>query len=80
MYDENGYILCPHTACAERVRRDYYKDEPTIIVATAHPAKFDTIVEPLIGKEIPIPINLFRIMQKPSKAIEIDADYHKLFN
>ncbi len=79
MYDENGYILCPHTACAERVRRDHFPDEPTVVVATAHPAKFNTIVEPLIGKTIAIPLNLYKIMQRPSKAIEIDCDYHKLF-
>lgn len=80
MYDETGYVLCPHTACAEKVRRDHYSEVPTIIVATAHPAKFNTIVEPLIGKEVPIPDNLFKIMQKPSTAKEIDIDYHKLFN
>lgn len=79
MYDENGYILCPHTACAERVRRDHFPDEATVVVATAHPAKFNTIVEPLIGKTIAIPLNLYKIMQRPSKAIEIDCDYHKLF-
>ncbi len=80
MYAETGYVLCPHTACAERVRRDYYSDCATIIVSTAHPAKFDTIVEPLIGKKLAIPENLFNLLQKPSKAIEINRDYLKLFN
>lgn len=80
VYDETGYILCPHTACGEKVRRDYFADEPTIIVSTAHPAKFETIVEPLIGREIAIPENLFKITQKESSAKEISADYHLLFN
>lgn len=79
MYDESGYILCPHTACAERVRRDHYSDRATIIVSTAHPAKFETIVEPVVGQEIAIPENLFKILQKPSSAKEIPADYKKLF-
>src|SRR3546814_1622547 len=47
-----GVVVCPHTACAlvalERRRaagdaRDY------AVVATAHPAKFDTVLQPLIG-------------------------------
>lgn len=79
VYEETGYILCPHTACGEKVRRDHFAEEPTIVVSTAHPAKFETIVEPLIGKEIPIPENLFKITQKESKAKEIKADYHEVF-
>ena len=79
MYDETGYVLCPHTACAERVRRDHYQDVPTLIVATAHPAKFDTIVEPIIGKPLAIPENLYRILEKKSSASEIEADYKALF-
>lgn len=80
VYDEDNLVICPHTACAERVRRDHYKGLPVISVATAHPAKFDTIVEPLIGKTIPIPKTLFDIISKPSVAKEISSDYHELFN
>ncbi len=79
VYDENGLVICPHTACAERVRRDHYAGLPAISVATAHPAKFDTIVEPLINKVIPIPKTLFDIISKKSEAKEISADYHELF-
>lgn len=78
-YEEKGLVICPHTACAERVRRDHYSDQPTLIVSTAHPAKFDTIVEPIIGKEIPIPENLYKIMNKKSYAKEISTDYRELF-
>lgn len=77
--DEDDYVICPHTACGERVRRDYFADCPTIIVSTAHPAKFDTIVEPLVGKTIPIPQNLFEIINKPSEAKEIGKNYKELF-
>ena len=79
-WDENQHIICPHTACGEKVRRSYYADEPhSVVVATAHPAKFETIVEPLIDKTIPIPEKLYEIMRKPSKAKEIGTDYHQLF-
>lgn len=78
-YLDYGYVICPHTACGERVRRDYYSSNPTIVVSTAHPAKFDTIVEPLLGIRVPIPENLYAIINKPSKAKSISKDYHELF-
>ena len=79
VYDESGYVICPHTACGERVRRDHCCDEPSIVVSTAHPAKFSDIVEPLIGREIAIPENLYRIMHSTPRAKEIPADYHQLW-
>jgi len=78
-YKERGYILCPHTACGERVRVDHFKDVPSIIVSTAHPAKFDTIVEPLIGKEVEVPENLAKLLDKKSEFISVGTDYHELF-
>ena len=50
-----------------------------MVVSTAHPAKFETIVEPLIGKSVPIPKNLWEIIQKPSYAKEIGRNYKELF-
>ena len=76
---EKGHIICPHTACGERVRRDHYSSDDTVVVATAHPAKFDKIVEPIIGKEIPVPSALFDILQKPNMSKSIGTDYHELF-
>ena len=78
-YRESGHIICPHTACGERVRRDHYVDEDTVVVATAHPAKFERIVEPIIGGPVAIPKQLFDILQKPSAAKSIGTDYHALF-
>lgn len=78
-YRESGHIICPHTACGERVRRDHYADEYTVVVATAHPAKFERIVEPIIGGPVAIPKQLFDILQKPSAAKSIGTDYHALF-
>ncbi len=80
VYDESGYVICPHTACGERVRRDHVREENSVVVSTAHPAKFNDIVEPLIGREIAIPKNLYEIMHKPSRAEKIEADYHLLFS
>ncbi|MCR5732361.1 MAG: threonine synthase [Sphaerochaetaceae bacterium] len=79
VYSEEGYVMCPHTACGERVRRDHFAGEDTIIVSTAHPAKFDTVVEPLVGTTVPMPEALSSLMDKKSIYKEIDADYHQIF-
>ncbi len=80
VYDESGYVICPHTACGERVRRDHVAEPYSVVVSTAHPAKFNDIVEPLIGREIAIPKNLYEIMHKTPSSVEIPADYHLLFS
>jgi threonine synthase len=42
-------------------------------VATAHPAKFNEIVEPLIGKQVAVPESLARLLALPSESTEIKA-------
>ena len=63
-----GRVWCPHSATAAEV---YHRLAPSraadhwVIVATAHPAKFDEIVEPLIGRTLPVPPNLERLLCLP---------------
>jgi threonine synthase len=66
-----GEVWCPHTACAVHVREQ--QDSPHwIIVSTAHPAKFETIVEPLIGRKVEIPPGLAATLERSaSKPITI---------
>ena len=78
-YAKEGYVLCPHTACAERVRLDHFNSEPTIIVSTAHPAKFETVVEPLINKTVEMPPALAKLVNMPSTFTESGTDYKELF-
>ncbi|MBF0407836.1 MAG: threonine synthase [Candidatus Riflebacteria bacterium] len=73
-YEETGEILCPHTAVAERVRGEQLPGMPSIVVATAHPAKFETIVEPLIGKPLEIPASLAEMLKRPRHEISITPD------
>jgi len=44
-----------------------------VLVSTAHAAKFREIVEPLIGREVPVPETLARLFARPTQYIEIDA-------
>ena len=66
---ELGQTWCPHTATAAAAWRrlpEARRAERWVLVATAHPAKFNDIVEPLIGAEVPVPPSLARLLALPS--------------
>ncbi|MGE0113638.1 MAG: threonine synthase [Steroidobacteraceae bacterium] len=68
-------IWCPHTATAAEVYWHLGGQQQTahwVLVATAHPAKFNDIVEPLIGHTIPIPPALARLLTLPRQETEIE--------
>lgn len=79
-------VVCPHTATASYIYNNLdenSKKDHWIIVATAHPAKFDDVVEPLIGRSVDIPNELESILNKPSHVHNIDptmADFIKILN
>lgn len=74
-FAEFGFATCPHTATATHVWRSLRREERAacdwILVATAHPAKFETVVEPLIGTAVPLPPELSAILSKPSRSVTI---------
>lgn len=78
---EQGMALCPHTACAVealRQRRLAGIRTPHLIAATAHPAKFDEVVEPLLGRAIDPPPALAELLNRPSQAQALEADFDHL--
>jgi threonine synthase len=69
-YARYGEVWCPHTATAfwvydhlPQARRD---GRPWIVSATAHPAKFESIVEPVIGRSVPVPPALADLLRRPT--------------
>ena len=81
-FDEFGFATCPHTATATYTWRQLASDlkdhHDWILVATAHPAKFETIVEPLIGETVALPPELAEILSRPAHAVSIDSDLASL--
>jgi len=72
-----GRTWCPHTATAVRAWEtlgDEAGERPWVVVATAHPAKFEDVVEPLIGAPIPLPPALAELMARPRQFVEIGPD------
>lgn len=74
-----GTIWDPHTATAVHAR-ETLGDAHWIVVATAHPAKFETVVEPLVGSAVEVPPSLERILSRPSRALEIEPELEPFRN
>ena len=68
-------VWCPHSATAAKVFRRLLARGARghwVIVATAHPAKFNEIVEPQTGREAPMPDSLARLLALPRQETELD--------
>ena len=70
-----GREWCPHTATAaevySRLAPEERRDHPWVLVATAHPAKFNEIVEPIIGKAVDVPESLARLLRLPRHFVDL---------
>jgi threonine synthase len=70
-----GREWCPHTATAaevySRLSVAERRDHPWVLVATAHPAKFNEIVEPIIGRPVAIPESLDRLLRLPRHTVDL---------
>jgi len=75
-YNNDHVIICPHTATAYFYRQQLAGDHT--IVATAHPCKFETIIEPLIQEKIDIAPQLAWMLEQEEKYKVIDADLEQL--
>ena len=77
-----GLATCPHTATASHTWRQLDEqlasEHDWILVGTAHPAKFETIVEPIIGEVVPLPPELEEILARPAHANTIKPDLESL--
>jgi len=79
VYKNHSYVICPHTATGEFVRESKALSTPSIVYSTAHPAKFETIVEPIIGTSVDIPQSLKRLLEKEQHYSTVDCDYTSIF-
>jgi threonine synthase len=69
-----GYLCDPHGAVAYLgLRALPARGEPRVFLATAHPAKFRDVVEPAIGRPVPLPEVLALALRLPNLARRIAA-------
>ncbi len=66
-----GYVADPHTAIA-------YLGKAGMFLSTAHPAKFREVVEPAIGKTVPLPAPLAAALARKKSVQRIGAAMNEL--
>jgi threonine synthase len=80
-YRRFGEIWCPHTATGFRVYDGLpqaRRAQPWIVCATAHPAKFESIVEPIIGVSVAVPESLQALLRRPTQKTSLPASLDAL--
>ncbi|WP_336276343.1 threonine synthase [Bartonella sp. CB178] len=75
IYNENGYLVDPHTAVALKVARENKKPHiPMIALATAHPAKFPGTIQNACGACPPHPPCLNDLMERKEHFVSLAND------
>lgn len=81
-YRRRGEVWCPHTATGfwayDHLPSSRRSGKPWIVAATAHPAKFDTIVEPIIGRAVEVPAALAELLERPADCIALEPQLSAL--
>jgi threonine synthase len=84
VYHERGYLMDPHSAIAYlgltrylagREGQEGRDGRIGIFLATAHPAKFSEIVEPILGHSIDTPAPLADALAQPRHVLKINASF-----
>jgi threonine synthase len=77
VYETRGYLLDPHSAIGYLGLTGQVGQAGLvgIFLATAHPAKFAEIVDPIIGHPVEKPAPLAQALSKPRHIIRIDATF-----
>ncbi|UXI69795.1 threonine synthase [Tahibacter amnicola] len=76
--DAHGEVFCPHTATAIAILAGLRREGVPghwAVAATAHPAKFESIVEPLVGRPVAVPAALAELLARPAHATPMAAHY-----
>ncbi len=81
VFREHDYLLDPHSAIAWLALQEVVAADPDsvgVFVATAHPGKFREVVEPAIGRSVPLPRPLQEALGRPRHSMSMDVDYAAL--
>ena len=83
VYDRFGYIMDPHTAVGFRALEKFRQandtgNEPSVVMSTAHPAKFIEAIKDALDMSITIPDRLQEVLDRKKLSIPMNADYRDL--
>lgn len=79
IYQQYGYVSCPHTAIgilgAQLYLTQHQTDAIGIALATAHPSKFKPLVEEVLSIDVDVPERLARLAHREKHSIRIPAQF-----
>ncbi|MDD4639346.1 MAG: threonine synthase [Bacteroidales bacterium] len=82
VYEKHGYLLDPHGAVGYLAIQDYLEKYPgvynTVLLETAHPAKFTETFKSATGVEVALPERLSACLAKEKKAVYMENSYEEL--
>ncbi|WOT04310.1 threonine synthase [Shewanella youngdeokensis] len=74
-----GYLSEPHAAIAAfALKQTMAAEEKGIFLGTAHPAKFNEVVEHILSIELPLPTELANVVTKTILSANLTADFSVL--
>jgi threonine synthase len=75
----HGYLLDPHTAVGyvglKRFMDTFSEPMNGICLATAHPAKFLDVIQPIVGQPVPLPAPLQAVMMRKKSVMSLPHKY-----
>lgn len=81
VFRKNNYLLDPHGAVGYLALKDYLfeteENHNSIILETAHPAKFADIIQPILDVKIEVPETLASCMNKQKKSIKLSNSFEE---
>lgn len=75
VYEEENYILCPHTAVGYIAAKRYQEKNPgskMMVLATAHPGKFTEVIEDVISVKPELPEELKKLESREKVATLVE--------
>ena len=76
VYKTTGYVCDPHGACGYRALSEQLKQGDTgVFLETAHPAKFKSTVDSIVGLDINIPEKLLAFMKGEKQSVQMSKDF-----
>jgi threonine synthase len=81
VFEASGYVLDPHGAVGYRGLKKYMDENAKgdgIFLATAHPAKFREVVEPVIRQSVELPPRLQQFLSGVKKSVAISSRWEDL--
>jgi threonine synthase len=73
---QSGHLLDPHTACGVIAAEKAGAPDgvPSVVLATAHPAKFPDAIEAITGRRPALPPRLASLMTAPERITVLPND------